>query len=49
MDIDELLHAARGGSVRAAGRLLSLVESDRRDEVLAALPPATASRSATDI
>jgi len=41
MDIDELLHAARAGSVRATGRLLSLVESDRRDEVLAALPPAT--------
>ncbi|WP_395310654.1 GTP-binding protein [Mycobacterium sp. AMU20-3851] len=38
MDIDELLKAARGGSVRAVGRLLSLVESDRRDEVLAALP-----------
>ncbi len=44
MDIDELLRAARGGSVRAAGRLLSLVESDRRDEVLAVLaaqPPVT--------
>jgi LAO/AO transport system kinase len=36
--IAELLDAARRGSQRAAGRLLSLVESDRRDEVLAALP-----------
>lgn len=38
MDIQELLDAARTGSQRAAGRLLSLVESDRRDEVLALLP-----------
>ncbi|WNG80514.1 GTP-binding protein [Mycobacterium sp. ITM-2016-00316] len=38
MDIQELLDAARGGSQRAAGRLLSLVESERRDEVLAVLP-----------
>lgn len=38
MDIQELLDAARGGSQRAAGRLLSLVESDRRDDVLAVLP-----------
>lgn len=38
MDIQELLDAARGGSQRAAGRLLSLVESERRDEVLAILP-----------
>ncbi len=38
MDIQELLDAARGGSQRAAGRLLSLVESERRDEVLAMLP-----------
>jgi LAO/AO transport system kinase len=34
-DIAELVAAARGGSTRAAGRLLSLVESTRRDEVLA--------------
>jgi LAO/AO transport system kinase len=34
----ELLGAARDGSIRAAGRLLSLVESDRRAEVLAVLP-----------
>lgn len=40
MTIIELLEAARGGSMRAAGKLLSLVESDRRDEVLAVLPPA---------
>lgn len=38
MDIHELLDAARGGSMRAAGRLLSLVESERREDVLAALP-----------
>ena len=38
MDIQELLDAARAGSQRAAGRLLSLVESERRDEVLAMLP-----------
>ncbi|OBB07757.1 LAO/AO transport system ATPase [Mycobacteriaceae bacterium 1482268.1] len=37
MVIDELITAARGGSTRAAGRLLSLVESSRRDEVLASL------------
>lgn len=37
MTIDELIAAARGGSTRAAGRLLSLVESSRRDEVLEAL------------
>ncbi|MCF6389423.1 methylmalonyl Co-A mutase-associated GTPase MeaB [Mycobacterium sp. MBM] len=40
MDIQELLAAARGGSMRAAGRLLSLVESARRDDVLAVLPAA---------
>jgi LAO/AO transport system kinase len=34
-DIAELVAAARNGSTRAAGRLLSLVESSRRDEVLA--------------
>jgi LAO/AO transport system kinase len=41
MTIDELIAAAQNGSTRAAGRLLSLVESSRRDEVLEALasPP----------
>ncbi|BBX01356.1 LAO/AO transport system ATPase [Mycolicibacterium moriokaense] len=37
MTIDELIEAARSGSTRAAGRLLSLVESARRGEVLDAL------------
>ena len=37
MTIEELIAAARNGSTRAAGRLLSLVESSRRDEVLAAI------------
>ena len=41
-DIQELIAAARGGSTRAAGRLLSLVESARRDEVLSALGRSTA-------
>ncbi|WP_166905653.1 methylmalonyl Co-A mutase-associated GTPase MeaB [Mycobacterium sp. DL440] len=40
-NIEELITAARGGSQRAVGRLLSLVESDRRDEVLAVLGPAS--------
>ncbi|MDP9167432.1 MAG: AAA family ATPase, partial [Actinomycetota bacterium] len=35
MTIEELVTAARSGSTRAAGRLLSLAESSRRDEVLA--------------
>lgn len=35
MDVAELIAAARSGNTRAAGRLLSLVESDRRAEVLA--------------
>lgn len=39
MDIHELLTAARNGSQRATGKLLTLVESDRRGEVLAALEP----------
>ena len=39
MTIDELITAARNGSTRAAGRLLSLVESERRDEVLGVLGP----------
>jgi LAO/AO transport system kinase len=37
MTIDELIAAARTGSARATGRLLSLVESPRRDDVLDAL------------
>ncbi|ORB84102.1 LAO/AO transport system ATPase [Mycobacterium kansasii] len=43
MDIADLIDRARNGSFRAAGRLLSLVESDRRDEVLTALGPAPVS------
>lgn len=35
MEVTELIAAARGGNVRAAGRLLSLVDGPRRDEVLA--------------
>lgn len=42
MTVDDLIAAAREGSIRAAGRLLSLVESDRRAEVLASIGPATA-------
>jgi LAO/AO transport system kinase len=42
MSINELIVAARSGSTRAAGRLLSLVEGDRRDEVMAALGSHTA-------
>src|ERR1700712_3845549 len=42
MTIEELLAAARDGSARAAGRLLSLAESPRRDEVLAVLGDQTA-------
>mgnify|MGYP001234830238 CR=1 FL=1 len=37
MDIPELIASARRGSVRSVGRLLSLVEGERRGEVLAAL------------
>ena len=44
MTIDELIEAARTGSTRAAGRLLSLVESPRRDEVLNALGAISAPR-----
>ncbi|MGV0746620.1 methylmalonyl Co-A mutase-associated GTPase MeaB [Mycolicibacter heraklionensis] len=40
MTIAELLAAAREGSVRATGRLLSLVEGGRRAEVLSAVGPA---------
>ena len=41
MTIGDLIAAAREGSPRAAGRLLSLVESDRRNEVLASLGPSS--------
>ncbi len=44
MTIDELIEAARSGSIRAAGRLLSLVESPQRDEVLGALGEVSAPR-----
>lgn len=40
MDVSDLIIKARNGSPRAAGRLLSLVESERRDEVLAGIEPA---------
>ncbi|QLL10469.1 methylmalonyl Co-A mutase-associated GTPase MeaB [Mycobacterium vicinigordonae] len=36
-DVNDLIIKARNGSPRAAGRLLSLVESERRDEVLSTL------------
>jgi LAO/AO transport system kinase len=42
LSIEELIASAREGSTRAAGRLLSLVEGARRDEVLAALGRSTA-------
>ena len=42
MTIADLITGARNGSQRAAGRLLSLVEGERRDEVLATIGPATA-------
>jgi LAO/AO transport system kinase len=44
MTIDELIESARNGSTRAAGRLLSLVESPRRNEVLDALGPTSPPR-----
>jgi len=44
MTIDELIEAARIGSTRAAGKLLSLVESSRRTEVLDALGATTPPR-----
>ncbi len=44
MTIDELISAAQEGSTRAAGKLLSLVESPRRKEVLDALGATTPSR-----
>jgi LAO/AO transport system kinase len=39
MGITDLIASARNGSQRAAGRLLSLVESERRAEVLESLGP----------
>lgn len=41
MTIADLIANARNGSPRAAGRLLSLVEGDRRDEVLASVGPSS--------
>jgi LAO/AO transport system kinase len=41
MTVVDLIAAARTGSPRAAGRLLSLVEGERRDEVLASLGPSS--------
>ena len=41
MNVADLLQAALSGSTRATGRLLSLIEGDRRDEVLAALDTAS--------
>ena len=41
MNIAELIAAARDGSPRAAGRLLSLIEGERRDEVLGSLGPSS--------
>nr|WP_310787180.1 GTP-binding protein [Mycobacterium sp. Z3061] len=40
MDVSDLIIKARNGSPRAVGRLLSLVEGERRDEVLTAIGPA---------
>jgi LAO/AO transport system kinase len=40
MTIPDLIAGARNGSQRAVGRLLSLVEGERRDEVLASIIPA---------
>ncbi len=40
LDVSDLIIKARNGSPRAAGRLLSLVEGERRDEVLTAIGPA---------
>lgn len=41
MTVPELLAAARGGSIRATGRLLTMVEGDRRREVLDAVGAAS--------
>ena len=42
MNVADLIQAALSGSTRATGRLLSLIEGDRRDEVLAVLDTAAA-------
>ena len=42
MNVADLIQASHSGSTRATGRLLSLIEGDRRDEVLAALDTASA-------
>jgi LAO/AO transport system kinase len=42
MTIADLITGARNGSPRAAGRLLSLVEGERRDEVLASIGSSSA-------
>jgi len=44
MTIDELIEAARNGSTRAAGRLLSLVEGPQRGDVLESLGEVSAPR-----
>jgi LAO/AO transport system kinase len=41
MTIADLITGARNGSQRAAGRLLTLVEGDQRDEVLASIDPSS--------
>lgn len=41
MEIADLITSARNGSLRAAGRLLSLVEGERRDEVLESIGPSS--------
>ncbi|OBH99040.1 methylmalonyl Co-A mutase-associated GTPase MeaB [Mycobacterium sp. E2733] len=43
MEIADLIAGARNGSPRAVGRLLSLVEGERRDEVLAGIEPSSVS------
>ncbi|TDC56784.1 methylmalonyl Co-A mutase-associated GTPase MeaB [Actinomadura sp. KC345] len=48
-DVAGLVAAARHGSPRAAGRLLSLVEGEGRDEVLAALDAAPAESCGADL
>ncbi|CPR11386.1 LAO/AO transport system ATPase [Mycobacterium bohemicum DSM 44277] len=42
MTVADLIASARNGSPRAVGRLLTLIEGDRRDEVLASIGAATA-------
>ena len=42
MNVADLIQASLSGSTRATGRLLSLIEGARRDEVLAALDTASA-------